>query len=653
MTTMRAHYRGGEGDRMAVQNIAGAQRTAAPFSIRTIALPLAAIVLGTFMAILDNTVVNVALPTLERFFKVDLHQIQWVVTGYMLAQAAVIPLSGWLSDRLGAKRLYLISLSLFALGSALCALAPSNTMLIAFRVLQGLGGGMLMPLGMSFIYRLSPPDKRGLVMSVFGVPILLAPALGPVLSGWLVQYADWRWIFLINVPVAVVAVTLGLRALPNLGAQRAVGALDTLGALLAPFGFAAVSYGISESTTAGWTGTSTLLSLAVGTVALIAFALRELTTAAPLLELHVFRSRDFSLAIVTQWVGQAALFGALFLVPLFLQQVRGYGAFDTGLFTRPQALAAAVVMPIGGRLFDRIGVRVPVILGLVLVTVSTWFLSQITAPTTGEDLRWVLAMRGAGMGLMMMPLSTHILNSAPRNLVSRVTSLTGALQNVVGSLAIAGLATILQNQVAAHMATARSAVAAYSRAAIQDATAAQQASGTPVPSTGAGGHVTLPPAVEANIQHFATTAFPNAAATAFDNTFMVAAVAAAVGVLLALTLRRRPAGAPTVAEAGSATPQAEPQRTQALLGLTLAVMARQAQQPDASPELLTTLSSIADGKYPTTWSSDERGRAVARELVQPLAAALLVTSVARGGAGASGTTQSATGSPDEHGLSLG
>src|ERR671923_1881995 len=162
--TVCAHRPGGEGDRMAVQNIAGAQR-AAPFSIRTIALPLAAIVLGTFMAILDNTVVNVALPTLERFFKVDLHQIQWVVTGYMLAQAAVIPLSGWLGDRFGAKRLYLLSIALFALGSALCALAPSSTMLIAFRVLQGLGGGMLMPLGMSFIYRLSPPNQRGLVMS--------------------------------------------------------------------------------------------------------------------------------------------------------------------------------------------------------------------------------------------------------------------------------------------------------------------------------------------------------------------------------------------------------------------------------------------------------------------------------------------------------
>src|SRR5207237_112659 len=190
-------------------------------------------------------------------------------------------------------------------------------------------------------------------------------------------------------------------------------------------------------------------------------------------------------------------------------------------FTLPQALAAAVVMPLGGRLFDRIGARVPVIIGLVLVSISTWFLAQITATTTGEELRWVLAMRGAGMGLMMMPLSTYILNSAPRNLVSRVTSLTSALQNVVGSLAIAGLATILQNQATAHVATARKAVAAYSRTAIQHATGAQHATGTPpVPSTGAAGHVTLPHAVQANIQHFATTTLHNAAAIAFDNTFM-------------------------------------------------------------------------------------------------------------------------------------
>lgn len=539
---------------MSVQTLEAPHTSTATFRMRSIWLPLAAIVLGVFMVILDNTVVNVALPTLERVFKTDLHVIQWVVTGYMLAQAAVVPLSGWLSDRFGAKRLYLISLTLFSIGSLLCAIAPSSGALIGFRVLQGLGGGMLMPIGMSFIYRLSPPDRRGAVMSVFGIPILLAPALGPTMSGWLVQYADWRYIFLINVPVGIIAVLLGMRALPALAAQRAVGALDTLGMLLAPLGFASVSYAISESTTAGWTGTATLVSLAIGIAALIAFAIRELTTEAPLLELRVFRGFDFSLAIVIQWVGQAALFGALFLIPLFLQQVRGYGAFDTGLYTIPQALGAMVFMPIGGRLFDRIGAHVPVFLGLVVITVSTWMLAQVTATTTGESLRWVLAMRGAGMGLMMMSLNTHLLNSAPRNLVSRVTSLTGALQNVVGSLAIATLATILQSQAATHVTAARAAISAYQRAAIARAMAAARHAAGAVPTAGAtGAHPghAVPPTVVAAIQRYASTAIHNAMATAFDNTFMAAAVVAGVGVVLSLALRRRPATALAGAEAAA------------------------------------------------------------------------------------------------------
>lgn len=636
------------------QRVEAAPQSGATFSLRTIALPLAAIVLGIFMAILDNTVVNVALPTLEKFFKTDLHAIQWVVTGYMLAQATVIPLSGWLGDRFGAKRIFLVSITLFVLGSALCALAPSSALLITFRLLQGLGGGMLMPIGMSFIFRLSPPDKRGMVMSALGIPILLAPALGPILGGWLVEYADWRWIFLINVPIGVIAVLLGLRALPNLGAQRAVGALDTLGAVLAPLGFASVSYGISESTTAGWTGTATLVSIAIGVAALIAFAFRELHIADPLLELRIFRSVDFSLAIITQWVGQAALFGALFLVPLFLQQVRGYGAFDTGLFMLPQALGAAAFMPIGGRLFDRIGPRVPVIIGLILVTVSTWFLAQITATTTGEGLRWVLAMRGAGMGMMMMPLNTHLLNSAPRNLISRVTSLTSALQNVVGSLAIATLATILQNQITTR---ANPAIAAYSRAAIAKAMAAAHHASGAAPA----GHVALPPAVQAGIQQFTASTVRHVSPAAFDNTFLVASAVAAVGVVLALTLRRRPAAAQAEVPAAPApaTPaplQAEPQRSQALFGLTLAVLARQAQQPDASPQLLATLSSMADGQYPHSWSSDERGRAVAREVVQPLAAALLAASVNGGGAATNGAAPPPAGEVEGHeghGLALG
>ena len=419
---------------------------------RSVLIPLIAIILGTFMVILDSTVVNVALPTLGRVLASDLGLLQWVISGYMLAQAAVIPLAGWLSDRFGAKRVYLISLVLFTLGSALCGLAPSAPILIATRVLQGLGGGMLMPIGMAVLYRLTPPERRGTIFGLFGLPLMVAPALGPLLSGYLLQYADWRLIFLINLPVGIAALLVGRQVLPNMPAGRAAGALDTLGIILGPLAFAALSFGVSQSTTAGWTATPTLGGIGVGLLALVLFVWRELSTTDPVLDLRVFGRRDFALGILTQWTAFAAMFGTFFLVPLFLQQVRGYGAFETGIFTLPKAIASAICMQIGGRAFDRLGVRPPVLVGMTLLGGSLWLLSGLRGQTSGQDLWLPLALVGAGMGTMMMALNTHLLNSAPRELVGRVTSLTNALQNVVASLAIASWATILQARIPAHVA---------------------------------------------------------------------------------------------------------------------------------------------------------------------------------------------------------
>jgi EmrB/QacA subfamily drug resistance transporter len=489
----------------------GAQaQAAAPFSVRSILAPLVALILGLFMVILDNTVVNVALPTLVTDFHSNLHTLQWVLTGYMLAQAAVIPLAGWLSDRFGAKRVFLIAVALFTIGSALCATAQSAEMLIAFRVLQGFGGGCVMPIAMAYTYRLSPPDKRGQVMGTMGIPILFAPAIGPTLSGWLVQYADWRWIFLINIPVGIVAVLIGLRRLPVMSRQ-VVAALDLPGIILGPLAFAALSYGINEGATS-WTSANTLGGLIIGGVALLTFIVVELRTDQPLLELRVFKSRDFDLAIICQWTGQAALFGSIFLLPLFLQQVRGYGPFVTGLTLLPQAIAAGIFMPIGGRLFDRIGARPLVVIGLGLVAVSSVILTHLSVTTTSTELILPLAMRGAGMGLMMMSLNTHLLNAAPRKLISRVTSLTNALQQVVSSLAIAALATILTSRVSFHLQAATAALPASHRP-----------KGAPVP-----------PQVAAELHHLSAVAYANA----FNDCFMVVAVLAAVGALLGLTLRR-------------------------------------------------------------------------------------------------------------------
>src|SRR5438105_5730991 len=365
-------------------------------STRSVLVPLIAIVLGSFMVILDNTVVNVALPTLGRVLDTNLSLLQWVISGYMLAQAAVIPLSGWLSDRFGAKRVYLASLVLFTLGSALCGLATNGEMLIATRILQGLGGGMLMPIGMAVLYRLTPPERRGAIFGMFGLPVMVAPALGPLLSGYLLQYADWRLIFLINLPVGVLALLVGLRVLPSIPPDRSARALDSLGVVLGPLAFASLLFGVSQSTSAGWNAPSTLGGVAVGLVALVLFGWRELSTRDPVLELRVFREREFSLGIVTQWVAFAALMASLFLIPLYLQQVRGYGPFETGLYTLPVAVGSAIFMQISGRVFDRIGVRVPVLFGMTLVVGAMWLLSRVSGGTTGIELLLPMFALGAG-----------------------------------------------------------------------------------------------------------------------------------------------------------------------------------------------------------------------------------------------------------------
>ncbi len=483
------------------------------FSLMSIMGPLVAIIIGIFMVILDGTAVNVAIPSLVRDLHTNLSTVQWTITGYTLAQAAVIPLAGWLSDRFGPKQVFLTSVGLFTLGSVLCATAQSDGMLVTFRVLQGLGGGFVLPIAMAYVYRLSPPSRVGAIMGMMGIPILLAPALGPVVSGWLVQYHSWRWIFLLNLPIGILGVAIGIRALPALNRQK-VGALDVPGVILGPLAFAALSYGINQGA-ASWTSSKTIVGLIVGSIALVGFVIVELRAHAPLLELRVFRSLEFSRAIIVQWVGQFALFGALFLLPLFLQQVRGFGAFDTGLILLPQAISAAIFMPIGGALFDRIGARPLVMVGLGIVAVAAFLLSSVTATTQGTDLILPLAMMGAGMGLMMMPLNTHIINSAPRELVSRVTSLTNALQQVVASLTVAGLATILTSRLTVHMAAAR-------------ATLAAQHHGATGPTQG------LPPAVQAQIHAL----LAHASSLAFDDTFRVMAVFALVGAVLGIMLRR-------------------------------------------------------------------------------------------------------------------
>jgi EmrB/QacA subfamily drug resistance transporter len=494
--------------------------------MRAIIAPLVAIIIGVFMVVLDGTAVNVAIPKLVVDFHSTLSTLQWTVTGYALAQAAVIPLAGWLSDRFGAKRVFLASVVLFTLGSVLCSTAQSPAMLITFRVLQGLGGGFVLPVAMAFTYRLAPPEKVGTVMGMMGIPILFAPAIGPVLAGWLVDDASWRWIFLLNLPVGIIGVLVGLRSLPYLERQQTP-VLDMLGTVLAPVAFASLVYGVSEGSTS-WTSTNTVVGLVVGVVALVLFITVELRVSNPLLELRVFRAPDFDIAIVTQWILQFALFGSLFLVPQFLESIRGYSALDTGLSLLPQALGAAIFMPLGGALFDRIGARPLLLVGGVFMIVAGFMLAQVSVTTQGHDLILPLFLYGVGMGLSFMSLNTQTINAAPRALVGRVTALTNALQQVVNALTIALLTTFLTSR--PDYTTAQQLINKAQAAAAKHP-----------------GHPVGPP--PATFLTSVDTLFSHA----FDNTFTFMAIMAVVAGVLGLGLRRQTAAQRAAATAAETT----------------------------------------------------------------------------------------------------
>lgn len=423
-----------------------------PFSIKSIIGPVMAVVVGMIMVILDSTVVNVAMPNLIEYFNTSVNTMQWAITAYTLALSAVIPLAGWLTDRFGAKQIFLITIVLFTIGSVLCSLAQTPEQLILYRVIQGLGGGMVSPIGMAIIFRLAPPGKQGSIMGVLGIPMMLGPAIGPTLSGFLVEYASWHWIFLINLPIGIIAVLVGIKYLPKVE-RKAVPALDIAGMLLAPIAFATLAYAVSEGGK-DWGSTQTITGLIVGGVALILFIIVELRHKQPLLELRVFGSSDFTRGILISWLSAMALFGSFLLVPMYLQIVKGFTPLKSGLMSIPQVLMSGLMMPIGGKLFDKIGARPLAIIGLGLIAVGLFLQSQITVDTGAGQVIVALMLTGAGMGFSMMPVNTHILKAAPRRLVNRVTPLTTAAQQVVVSFAVAGLTGYLTTRITHHMAAA-------------------------------------------------------------------------------------------------------------------------------------------------------------------------------------------------------
>jgi EmrB/QacA subfamily drug resistance transporter len=511
---------------------------------------LASVIFGLFMVILDSTVINVALKTLQQKYAVSTNEAQWVISLYTLALGIATPLSAFLGEKFGIKKIYVGALVTFVLGSALCGVATNASdsllPLIVARAIQGIGGGLALPLGTAMLFGAFPPKERGVALGIFGIALVFAPASGPLLGGWLVDHDLLSWIFYLNIPIGLLGIGLASSFLRDRKSERPLRA-DVLGIIFSTLGFGAVLYGASragEQGGGGWTDSTTLIAFAVGVVALIIFSIVELRTDEPLLDLRLFKIRNFTIANLVGWVGIVGLFGAEFLLPLYLQILRGKSAFDTGLFLLPLALVSGFVTPIAGRLADRLGPRLPLVVGFGLIAFNTWQFRDIKIDT---DLGWItflLIIRGIGFGLVIQNTLVAALSDVPGRLTARATSLTNATRQTVQSIGVAILATILTGAVTINIGdeirknlpstgTLPPQVQAAIQASLQKL---QDSAGSGVPADLSQAPAQIRPVIEAAIQKFQDQWIAG-----FDHAYTATFVVAVLATLLALFLPGWPA----------------------------------------------------------------------------------------------------------------
>lgn len=409
------------------------------------------IIIGVFMAILNGSIVNVALPQIMAIFNSTPDAIQWILTSYMMTLGVLMPLSGYLGDTFGYKRMYFIALALFTLGSILCGLSWSVNSMIAARIVQAVGGSIMQPLGMAFIYKVTPRNQVGLTMGIFGIAAMAAPAIGPTLGGYLVEYVTWRLIFFINVPIGIFNLFLSTVLLKETELVKGH-RFDYIGLLTSIVGLFCLLLALSQGNKHGWSSPYIVSLLTTAVISLSLFVFNELRHPEPILELRLFKNSLFTISTVIGSVLNIGMFGAMFLLPLLLQNVLGQTAMKTGLILLPAALATAAMMPISGKWFDKHGARGVVILGLILVTLTTYEVSGFNDLTPFTIMVGWLVVRGLGMGLCMMPVTTVGMTTIPMHLMGRGSALGNVIRQVSASLGIAMFTTIMQNRQVFHYA---------------------------------------------------------------------------------------------------------------------------------------------------------------------------------------------------------
>lgn len=411
---------------------------------------LAAMLFGMFIAILNQTLLNVALPKINTEFNISASTGQWLMTGFMLVNGILIPISAFLFNKYSYRKLFIIGLALFTLGSLVCAISFNFPIMMSGRVLQAIGAGILMPLGSNVIVTIFPPEKRGVAMGTMGIAMILAPAIGPTLSGYIVQNYDWNVMFYGMFFIGIIAIVIGLFWF-KLYQSTTNPKADIPGIIYSTIGFGSLLYGFSEAGNKGWGSTEIVTMFIVGTVFIIFFILRELRMKAPMLSLEVLKYPTYTLTTVINMIVMMSLYGGMILLPLYLQNLRGFSALDSGLLLLPGALVMGALGPVAGKLLDIIGIKPLAIFGIGIMTYATWELSKLNMDTTYLHIMWIYIVRSFGMAFVMMPIMTAGMNALPPRLISHGNAFVNTMRQLAGSIGTAILVTVMTTQQTNHL----------------------------------------------------------------------------------------------------------------------------------------------------------------------------------------------------------
>lgn len=408
-------------------------------------LMIAILFVGAFVAFLNNTLLNVALPSIMADFNVEASTVQWLATGYMLITGILVPASAFLITRFKNKTLFVTSMAIFVVGTALAIWSPTFAVLLSARMIQAVGAAVMGPLLMNIMLASFPVEKRGAALGIFGLVMIMAPAIGPTLSGYLVEHFSWHYLFIVILPFAVISLLLAIFKFDNVMETKKV-SIDVLSLVLSTIGFGGLLYGFSTASSAGWDAIEVWGTITIGAIALILFVVRQLKAEKPLLSLETYKSPMFALSSAISVVNSMALFSGMILIPLYVQNVRGIEPLDAGLMLLPGAIVMGLMSPITGKLFDKIGPKPLALVGLTIIIISTYFFTLLELDTSYPHLIIIYTVRMLGISLVMMPIMTNGLNSLPQRLNPHGTAINNTLQQVAGAIGSAIMITIMTNR---------------------------------------------------------------------------------------------------------------------------------------------------------------------------------------------------------------